>query len=212
MADRIALGKTHCLRGVWDGKGLNVLWGLGASGRAGHVLCSLKSQGTCSTWEGVKTREVSPSFACILLKLVVNCLLNYPLHRQKDDWRLFLCEVSGIISTTKKHFYCMAWRSQLQGHLQCIPLRAGLPLQGSAEPTRSPEHQATRGQRLLPRLNITTYSLANIILETSETKPQLHSCSEVPRVSCVQVNPPCLTNVQSLKIGFWWWIQGLCAF
>lgn len=37
----------------------------------------------------------------------------------------------------------MARRSQLQGHLQRIPVRAGLPLQGSAEPTRAPGDKGT---------------------------------------------------------------------
>lgn len=39
----------------------------------------------------------------------------------------------------------MAWRSQLRGHLQRIPVRAGLPLQGSAEPTRFPRAPGDEG-------------------------------------------------------------------
>lgn len=98
------------------------------------------------------------SIPCLhLLKLVVNCLLKYPLCRRRDYWSLFLCEVSGIISTKTKAFSLHGPKITTQGHLKCIPppLKASFPLQGGAEPTSFPEHQATRGQCLFLQVNIT---------------------------------------------------------
>lgn len=95
----------------------------------------------------------------------------------------------------KQRFHCMAQRSQL---VVCHH-RAVLD---------HPKHQGTRGECPFASSNITIYSLANTFW-CLNNNPKLNY---TPLVSWVQVTPPRLTNVQSLKIGFWWWIQGLWAF
>lgn len=172
--------------GAGDGTEPHVLGALAAPAPPELILCS------CSPSEPVR----GSSTPCLhSIRSVVNCLPTQPHHRQTRP--LKVTPQWSLRSRFKRSCTFTAWPKDHSPRLFAVS-HIGASTQAPGD----------KGTLSLASSNITIYSLANTFW-CLDKNPEL---DYTLLVSCVQVAPEHLTNAHSLKIAFWWWIQGLWAF